>query len=362
MDPLDLVAELHREHSLSLEQWHDLVSCRTPEAALDLTRRARAVRNERYGKRVFMRGLVEFSNYCKNDCFYCGIRKGNKAVQRYRLTPEEIMDCCEDGYALGFRTFVLQGGEDPWFTDERMVPLVAGIHERFPDCAITLSLGERSTESYRRLREAGATRYLLRHETADECHYRKLHPQGMELSNRKKCLFALRDEGYQVGSGFMVGSPGQDAWCLARDMVFLQELRPHMIGIGPFVPHRDTPFGAQPAGSVELTLFMLSALRLAHPDALLPATTALGTVADDGRERGILAGANVVMPNLSPRLHRADYALYDNKIATGEEAVEGLALLRVRIGSIGYELVSARGDSLVPVASRGSVEEKGMIG
>ena len=342
-----LLDRLECNHALLVDEWEYLISGRTPKLADDLKSRACALRDERYGKKIFKRGLIEFTNYCKNDCLYCGIRRSNRLVNRYRLSEAEILQCCKEGYGLGFRTFVLQGGEDPYYTDARMASIVSSIHEAYPECAITLSIGERSEESYRTLRAAGADRYLLRHETADPHHYGLLHPNEMSLSSRKKCLMVLRSLGYQVGSGFMVGSPGQTARCLAEDMVFLQELQPHMIGIGPFVPHKDTPFAHEPQGSLELTLFMLSALRLAFPDALIPATTALGTIAPDGREQGIQAGANVVMPNLSPVVHRKDYSLYDNKICTGEEAAECRWCLDMRMDRIGYRIVEDRGESLV---------------
>lgn len=344
-----LLDELEKTHRLSLEEWERFIANRTPELSEELRARACRVRDGRYGNRVYTRGLIEFTNYCKNDCLYCGIRKSNACANRYRLTEEEILECCKQGFELGFRTFVLQGGEDPFYTDQRMVSIVSAIHAAYPECAITLSLGERSEESYRELFAAGAERYLLRHETADAHHYASLHPAGMSLEARKQCLHTLRRIGYQVGSGFMVGSPGQTAHCLAEDMAFLQELQPHMIGIGPFVPHKDTPFAHSPQGSLELTLFMLSALRLAFPDALIPATTALGTIAPDGRERGIRAGANVVMPNLSPVAHRKDYSLYDNKICTGEEAAECRWCLHMRMDRIGHRIVEDRGDSLVPI-------------
>lgn len=347
--PYQLLDKLQQQQRLSLVEWVALIEGRTPKLAADLSRRARAVADERYGKGIFTRGLIEFTNYCKNDCLYCGIRRSNARANRYRLGEEEILECCKQGYELGFRTFVLQGGEDPFFTDDRMVGIVSAIAERYPDCAITLSLGERSHGSYQRLFDAGATRYLLRHETADGAHYAMLHPEGMSLESRKRCLYDLRQIGYQVGAGFMVGSPGQTAHCLAKDMVFLEELQPHMVGIGPFVPHKDTPFAREPQGTLELSLFMLSCLRLMLPNTLLPATTALGTIAPDGRERGVLAGANVVMPNLSPVAHRKDYSLYDNKICTGEEAAECRWCLHARMESIGYHIVEGRGDSLVPV-------------
>jgi len=291
-----------------------------------------------------MRGLIEFTNYCKNDCLYCGLRAGNNKAERYRLSKQQILECCKAGHALGFRTFVLQGGEDPFFTDEILVEIVSEIREAYPDCAITLSLGERSYESYGRLRKAGADRYLMRHETANEEHYNTLHPENMLLANRKQCLFNLKELGYQVGCGFMVGSPNQTADHLVDDLCFIKELKPHMVGIGPFIPHSDTPFGGKQAGDLHLTLNLLAILRLMQPSLLLPATTALGTVDPNGRELGVLAGANVVMPNLSPVDVRKKYLLYDNKICTGDEAAECVACMARRILNTGYEIVVARGD------------------
>lgn len=347
-DPFALVGKLEREHALSFEEWVALISRSDDDALREhLMKRARQVRNGIYGNKVFTRGLIEFTNYCKNDCLYCGIRAGNREARRYRLTKEEILACCAEGHELGFRTFVLQGGEDPFYDDERMCDIVSAIREAYPDCAITLSLGERSRESYQRLFDAGADRYLLRHETADGTHYASLHPASMSLGNRKQCLRDLREIGYQVGSGFMVGSPGQTPECLAQDMLFLAELKPHMVGIGPFVPHRQTQFATCEAGTLNQTLFLLSCLRLMMPKVLLPATTALGTIDPLGRELGMDAGANVVMPNLSPVAHRADYDLYDNKICTGEEAAECRFCLQRRMHLVGYEVVVDRGDSLV---------------
>ena len=306
--------------------------------------KAAFLREKYYGNKVFTRGLIEFTNYCKNNCYYCGIRGGNKNAVRYRLTKEEILSCCKQGYDLGFRTFVLQGGEDPWFTDERMVEIIREIKGNYPDCALTLSIGEKSCESYKMFREAGADRYLLRHETADEIHYGKLHPSSMKLSDRKKCLFMLKELGYQTGAGFMVGSPGQTLSCLAEDLVFLKELKPEMVGIGPFIPHHDTVFKDETAGSVEMTLYLLSVVRILLPNVLLPATTALGTMDENGREKGLLCGANVVMPNLSPLRNRKQYELYDNKICTGDEAAESREHLRKRVERIGLRLVDERGD------------------
>ena len=311
-----------------------------------LAQEAVRVRRQYYGTKVFTRGLIEFTNYCKNNCHYCGIRGGNRNAVRYRLTREEILECCQEGYRLGFRTFVLQGGEDPFYTDEKMADIVREIKSTFPDCALTLSIGEKSYESYRLLREAGADRYLLRHETADEAHYRLLHPEPMSLSVRKQCLYDLKALGYQVGAGMMVGSPGQTWETLAEDLMFLQKLQPQMVGMGPFIPHHDTCFAGERAGSAELTLYLLSIVRLLLPRVLLPATTALGTMDPRGREKGLAVGANVVMPNLSPVKNRKNYDLYDNKICTGDEAAECRMCLERRVASVGYELVTERGDYL----------------
>ena len=305
---------------------------------------ADAVRREIYGDAVYLRGLIEFTNYCRNDCFYCGLRRSNSRARRYRLSTEEILACCASGYQLGYRTFVLQGGEDGYFSDERLVPLTAAIHAQHPDCAITLSVGERSRESYRLLREAGAERYLLRHETADRHHYEQLHPQEMSWENRRRCLYDLKELGYQVGAGLMVGSPFQEDRHIIADLRFMQELNPDMIGIGPYLRQEDTPFAAYPNGSMTKTLRLLSIVRLMFPHVLLPATTALGTINPRGRELGLKAGANVLMPNLSPVKVRKFYNIYDNKICTGEEAAECLACLSGRIKSAGYKLISDRGD------------------
>ncbi len=342
-----LTEKLIRDHTLAREEYARLLEASgDPEVRSRLSREAVRLRKLYYGDKVFTRGLIEFTNYCKNNCYYCGIRCQNPHAKRYRLSREEILDCCENGYELGFQTFVLQGGEDPFFTDERMTEIIREIKTRYPDCALTLSIGERSFESYRRFREAGADRYLLRHETADEAHYRKLHPENLTLANRKRCLRDLKALGYQVGAGFMVGSPGQTSAELAEDLCFLEELQPEMVGIGPFIPHHETPFAEAEAGSVDLTLFLLSVIRILLPKVLLPATTALGTLDPRGREKGLLAGANVVMPNLSPVKNRKQYDLYDNKICTGEEAAECRECLAHRVESVGYRLVTERGDAV----------------
>ncbi len=355
MDALKtLVDQLHETGQLTKAEWIRLIGSQFPGSKENRSRElseqvfdlARQEQQRYYGRAVFVRGLIEFTNYCKNDCLYCGIRRSNQNAHRYRLSDEEILSCCREGYALGFRTFVLQGGEDPYYTDERLIPLLRRIKVQYPDCAVTLSLGERSFESYEALLAAGADRYLLRHETANEAHYRKLHPPDLTAAHRKQCLWDLKEIGYQVGAGFMVGSPFQTPEDLAEDMLFLKELNPHMVGIGPFIPHHDTPFAREPAGTMELSLFLLGLIRLMLPKVLLPATTALGTIHPKGRELGILAGANVVMPNLSPAEVRKDYLLYDNKICTGDESAQCRSCLEQRMEAIGYHVVTARGNSL----------------
>lgn len=309
-----------------------------------LKKRARYVADCNYGNNIYIRGLIEFTSYCRNNCFYCGIRCGNKRAQRYRLTKKHILECCEIGYMLGFRTFVLQGGEDEYFTEERICSIVYDIKSRFQDCAVTLSIGEKSREAYQAYYRAGADRYLLRHETANQEHYERLHPKELCLENRKKCLYDLKEIGYQVGAGFMVGSPFQTLDTIYEDLQFIRELEPHMVGIGPFIPHKDTPFAGARAGTLEMTLRLLSIIRLMNPRVLLPATTALGTIHPMGRELGIEAGANVVMPNLSPVDVREKYQLYDNKLCTGDEAAESLHNLKKRMADIGYRIVIDRGD------------------
>lgn len=329
---------------LSQEEFALLIENRTPELDEYLFEKSRALKQKYYGNDIYIRGLIEFTNYCKNDCFYCGIRKSNHNASRYRLTKQQILDCCEVGYSLGFRTFVLQGGEDESYTDEIMVDIIYSIKFLYPDCALTLSIGEKSYDSYKAFFDAGADRYLLRHETADCNHYQKLHPHTMSFENRKQCLYNLKEIGYQVGCGFMVGSPYQTAESLAKDLLFIHELQPQMVGIGPFIPHHDTPFASQAGGTLQQTLFLLGLIRLMIPNVLLPSTTALGTIHPKGREMGILAGANVVMPNLSPVDVRKKYLLYDNKICTGDEAAECRACLQKRMQSIGCSIVVDRGD------------------
>lgn len=301
-------------------------------------------RRENYGDKVYIRGLIEFTNYCRNNCYYCGIRRDNKKAERYRLTKDEILLCCDEGYRLGFRTFVMQGGEDPYYTDEMICDIVSKIKSRYPNCAVTLSIGEKPRESYQAFFDAGADRYLLRHETADPEHYGKLHPEAMSLENRKECLFDLKEIGYQVGSGFMVGSPYQTTENLISDLRFLQKLQPDMIGIGPYITHADTPFAEFKSGDVMLTLRLVSILRLMFPYALIPSTTALGTIHPQGRELGLKAGANVVMPNLSPVSVRKLYSLYEKKICTGEEAAQCRGCLERRVESAGYKIVTDIGN------------------
>lgn len=306
--------------------------------------RADALRRETYGTDVYLRGLIEFTNHCKNDCYYCGIRRNNTGVSRYRLTREEILECCRIGYEIGYRTFVLQGGEDVWYTDDKICDLVSSIKNVYPDCAVTLSIGEKEYESYKKYYEAGADRYLLRHETADPEHYRMLHPEELSAEHRQNCLFQLKEIGYQIGCGIMVGSPGQTDEHILKDLRFMQKLQPHMIGIGPFIPASGTPMESEPAGTLEDTLHLLSVLRLIFPKVLLPATTALGTIHPTGRELGIKAGGNVVMPNLSPTGVRDKYLLYDGKICTGDRAEECRHCMEGRMRRTGYQVVVSRGD------------------
>lgn len=339
-----LIQKLYKEQQLEPEEYIRLIECKEEAVNKLLQEQARTVAKEHFKNHIYTRGLIEFTNHCKNDCYYCGIRKSNLKVERYRLSEEAILACCEQGYTLGMRTFVLQGGEDRYYTDERMVTLIKKIKNYYPDCALTLSIGEQSYDTYARYFDAGVDRYLLRHETANESHYKHLHPQNLSLNQRKQCLWDLKAIGYQVGTGFMVGSPGQTVEHLVEDLQFIKQLQPHMVGIGPFLSHADTPFAQYPKGELEQTLKLISILRLMLPKALIPATTALGTLDPQGREKGILAGANVVMPNLSPIGVRKKYTLYDDKICTGEEAAEGKSALEKQMERIGYQLVSHRGD------------------
>ncbi len=344
MNNTEIIEKLNKEKFLDRSEWIRLFktfTCDDRKLAADM---ARAVSLSVFGRKIYVRGIVEFSNICRNDCYYCGIRRSNKNVSRYRLTAEEILESCNEGYSLGFRTFVLQSGEDGFYTTEKISELIRSIKKSHPDCAVTLSLGEMEYDDYAALKKAGADRYLLRHETADKEHYGRLHPSEMSWEHRMKCLRDLKSLGYQTGAGIMVGSPYQTAECLAEDMLFFAELKPHMIGIGPFIPHKDTQFKDFPAGSYELTLFMLSLCRIMFPEVLLPATTALGTISPKGREEGVLAGANVIMPNLSPLAVRKKYMLYDNKICTGDESAQCRHCLEGRMKSIGYEITTDRGD------------------
>jgi len=339
-----LIEKLAREQRLKTKELLWLLENNTAELRLAIGNKACLTAKKTFSNGIYTRGLIEFSNYCKNDCYYCGIRKSNDQVHRYRLTEDQILNCCEIGYALGFRTFVLQGGEDLYFNDDRVVAIIQKIKKDYADCAITLSMGEKSKKSYQRLYDAGADRYLLRHETANKSHYERLHPSNMTLENRQACLKDLKDIGFQVGTGFMVGSPTQSLENLIEDLEFIKELDPQMIGIGPFIPHHNTPYKNEKQGTLEQTLLLISILRLMLPKALIPTTTALGTINPQGRELGILAGANVVMPNLSPVAVRKDYSLYDNKICTGDEAAECRSCLAKRMESIGYEILTNRGD------------------
>lgn len=343
-DALTLLSSFEYDNNLNKKKLNKKEKEEIKELKKYLKDKAREKADKIFGKYIFMRGLIEFTNYCKNDCIYCGIRKSNKNAERYRLNKKEILECCKIGYDIGFRTFVLQGGEDNYFNIERMTNIVKAIKKEFPDCALTLSIGEKEEEYYKELKNNGANRFLLRHETSENEHYSKLHPAYMSLENRKECLRYLKNLGFQTGTGMMIGSPFQKLENIAGDLIFMQEIKPEMIGIGPFLPHKDTPFANEKIGELELTLILISVLRLVFPLSLIPATTALGTIKECGRELGILHGANVVMPNLSPMNVRKKYLLYNNKISTGTESAEGVELLRESINKIGYVLTGARGD------------------
>ncbi|MDP4089517.1 MAG: [FeFe] hydrogenase H-cluster radical SAM maturase HydE [Bacillota bacterium] len=342
----NLINELYEKNELADNELLYLIKNIDEESRKKLLEKAYETKFKYYGNKVFMRGLIEFTNYCKNDCYYCGIRKSNKSAERYRLSLEQILECCNIGYNLGYRTYVLQGGEDGFYTDDRIVEIIKTIKAFFPECAITLSIGEKPYGSYERYYEAGADRYLLRHESANVEHYGKLHPRELSLSNRKQCLYNLKEIGYQVGAGFMVESPYQTEENLVEDLLFLKKLEPHMVGIGPFIPHKDTDFRDKMQGTLEKTILMVALTRLLLPKALIPATTALGTIHPLGREMGLKAGANVVMPNLSPTKVRAKYSLYDNKICTGDEAAECRYCIERRIENSGFVVDTSRGDNI----------------
>lgn len=343
-DALTLLSSFEYDNDINKKKLYKKEKENIKELKEYLREKARKKADRIFGKYIFMRGLIEFTNYCKNDCIYCGIRKSNKHSKRYRLNKNEILECCKVGYDIGFRTFVLQGGEDNFFNVERMSNIVKAIKKYFPDCALTLSIGEKDEEYYKELKNNGTNRFLLRHETSDNEHYSKLHPKYMSLENRKECLRVLKRLGFQTGTGMMIGSPYQKLENIASDLIFMQEIKPEMIGIGPFIPHKDTPFANEKIGEMELTLILISILRLIFPLSLIPATTALGTIKKGGRELGILHGANVVMPNLSPMNVREKYLLYNNKISTGTESAEGVELLKNSIEKIGYILTGVRGD------------------
>lgn len=344
MTNIELINKLNTDGVLTKDEFLKILKTYTPDDLTYAQKLAVNISEKYFKKQIYIRGLIEFTNICKQDCFYCGLRCSNSKIERYRLTDQQILDCCETGNMLGFKTFVLQGGEDPYFDDDKMCSLISEIKSKYPECAVTLSIGERSKNSYQKLFEAGADRYLLRHETANTEHYSKLHPKNLSLASRKQCLFDLKEVGFQTGCGFMVGSPYQTFETIAEDLLFIYELQPHMVGIGPFIPHKDTPFGDKPQGDLLLTLLLLALVRIMLKTVLLPSTTALGTIAPDGREQGILSGANVVMPNLSPTDVRKKYMLYNNKISMGSEAAEGLADLKSRLEKIGYSIAFTRGD------------------
>ena len=342
----ELIEQLASHHTLDASSMERLLiqAAHDTDTLNHLRHTAVRTAQEQFGRGIYIRGLIELSSHCHCNCLYCGLRRGNHRAQRYRLTQEEVLACCDEGYRLGFRTFVLQAGEDATHTDEWLTTLVSEIHRRHPEAAITLSLGERSEASYLKLKEAGAHRYLLRHEAANEALYTSLHPHGHGLSHRLGCAQSLQRLGYQLGLGMMVGVKGQTIQHLVEDLKLIEHMRPEMVGIGPFIPHADTPLGDEPAGTLSLTLATLAIARLLLPEALIPSTTALATLSPQGRIEGILSGANVVMPNLSPSDVRTKYAIYDSKASWGAEAAEGLTSLEAELHSIGYHIDYTRGD------------------
>ncbi len=344
MDIYKLIDKLEKEKTLDLKEYEYIISEFTKEHLNYLREKAYKVKLENYGNSIYIRGLIEISNFCKNDCLYCGIRKSNLCAERYRLTKEEILECCETGYPLGFRTFVLQGGEDMYFTDKVLGDIVASIKEKYSDCAVTLSVGERSKESYKYLYDCGADRFLLRHETADNEHYQKLHPENLTLKNRIECLYNLKEIGYQVGCGFMVDSPYQTNECIAKDLKFIEEFNPDMVGIGPFIPHEKTPFKDFKSGNLDKVLLLLGLVRLINPTVLLPSTTALATLNENGRIEGLKIGANVVMPNLSPGDAKEKYTLYNNKARFGKESALNIENLKKELEKYNMKVECNKGD------------------
>lgn len=345
MDIKKIIKKLYDNNNATSEELLFLLNNLDGTSKEELIEKAHLTRLGTYGDKVYIRGLIEFTNYCVRDCLYCGIRKSNSKADRYRLTYDDIMECTDIGDKLGYKTYVLQGGEDPYFTDEKLIEIIKGIKAKYPENAITLSIGERSYSSYKKLFEAGADRYLLRHETANKELYEALHP-GASFENRRKCLENLKEIGYQIGAGFMVGLPNQTDEDLVKDLLYIKELQPHMCGIGPFIPHKDTELKNEKAGTVEKTIIMLALIRLLLPNVLLPSTTALGSIDPLGREKGLKAGGNVVMPNLSPTSVREKYSLYDGKICTGDEAAECRVCIENRINKAGFKLEISRGDNV----------------
>lgn len=346
MDIKNLIDKLYKNNSLDKNEIIYILDNIKENYIEYICDKALKTKEKYYSNKIFMRGLIEFTNYCRNDCYYCGIRCSNKNIERYRLSLDEILECTNIGYKLGYRTFVLQGGEDIYFSDDKIIEIIKSIKKLHPDCAITLSIGEKSYDSYKKFFDAGADRYLLRHETATNEHYKKLHPKNLNLNNRIKCLENLKEIGYQVGAGFMVNSPYQTNENLVQDLIFLKKLNPHMIGIGPFIPHHDTIFKDESAGTLEKAIIMLALTRLLLPQALIPSTTSLATINPNGREAGFYAGANVIMPNLSPKKVRDKYLLYDNKVSSGDEAAEYKNFMEEKINKAGFVLDTSRGDNI----------------
>ncbi len=325
-----LIEQAERGHRLTEPELASLLAAE--EATEAMAEAADRVRRDFVGDEVHLRGLIEFSSYCRQNCMYCGLRRDNERARRYRLSPEEIVALAEKARGAGYPTVVMQSGEDAWFTAERLAEIVARV--KALGLTVTLSVGERSREEYRLLREAGADRFLLRIETTDRELYERLDP-GMSYENRLRCLSDLRELGYEVGTGCLVGLPGQTVASLARDVLFFRSIDADMVGIGPLVPNGDTPLGDAAPGDMGMVRRMVAAIRLLLPEANIPATTAMETLQPGAREIMLRSGANVMMPNVTEGEARQSYALYPGKACVADTPEQCRACMEGRIRAMG---------------------------